>query len=193
MPKMSEVIEIRVDIMSEKAAAATDNAIWFEEAFLAHHRTVYRVARSVLRDDALAEDVTQETFLKLYHHSNSILSEDMLKPWLIRVAINLAKNSIRGSIRANTREANYVKLTDDGSTRSAADEYEGKVAVKCIFDALNEIREPHRSCLILKQQGLSYKEIAESLDLNEASVGTFVARARQEFSRVYGAAQGGRL
>jgi hypothetical protein len=54
MPKMSETIEIRVDIMSEKAAAATENAIWFEEAFMAHHRTVYRVARSVLRDDAMA-------------------------------------------------------------------------------------------------------------------------------------------
>jgi RNA polymerase sigma-70 factor (ECF subfamily) len=117
----------------------------------------------------------------------------MLKPWLIRVAINLAKNSIRSSIRANTREANYVQLTDGASMRSAADDYEERVAVRNIYDALNEIREPHRSCLILKQQGLSYKEIAESLDLNEASIGTFVARARQEFSKVYVATQGGKV
>jgi DNA-directed RNA polymerase specialized sigma24 family protein len=39
---------------------------------------------------------------------------------------------------------------------------------------------------VLKQQGLSYKEIAASLDLNESSIGTFVARARQEFARFYG-------
>ena len=55
-----------------------------------------------------------------------------------------------------------------------------------IYKALNKIKEPLRSCLILKQQGLSYKEIARSLELNESSIGTFVARARQEFSRFYG-------
>ncbi|MBK9529347.1 MAG: hypothetical protein IPO41_13790 [Acidobacteria bacterium] len=40
--------------------------------------------------------------------------------------------------------------------------------------------------MILKQQGLSYKEIAASLELNESSIGTFVARARAELARVYG-------
>ena len=51
---------------------------------------------------------------------------------------------------------------------------------------MNKIKEPLRSCLILKQQGLSYKEIAGSLSLNETSIGTYVARARQEFARFYG-------
>ena len=50
------------------------------------------------------------------------------------------------------------------------------------------MKETLRSCLILKQQGLSYKEIAASLDLNESSIGTFVARARQEFAKYYGKA-----
>jgi len=45
----------------------------------------------------------------------------------------------------------------------------------------------------LKQQGLSYKEIAGSLDLNEGSIGTYVARARQEFARFYGYAGKGRI
>jgi len=55
-----------------------------------------------------------------------------------------------------------------------------------IYRALNKIKEPLRSCLILKQQGMSYKEIATSLELNESSIGTYVARARAEFSRFYG-------
>ena len=54
-----------------------------------------------------------------------------------------------------------------------------------IYRALAKVKEPLRSCLMLKQQGLSYKEIASSLDLNESSIGTFVARARAEFSRFY--------
>ena len=43
-----------------------------------------------------------------------------------------------------------------------------------------------RSCLLLKQQGLSYREIAQTLNLNEANVGSLIARGRKEFTRVYG-------
>jgi DNA-directed RNA polymerase specialized sigma24 family protein len=110
----------------------------------------------------------------------------MLRPWLIRVAINVARNTVRGNIRANTREENYVKGTGVMSSTSVDLDYEQTAVVNEIYRALDKIKEPLRSCLILKQQGLSYREIAGSLDLNESSIGTFVARARQEFARVYG-------
>src|SRR5258708_24528314 len=110
MLTMSKSTEIFVDSMSEQtAAAAAKETIGFEEAFTLHHRTVFRAARSVVQDSGLAEDVTQEVFLKFYKHRDSITDEEMLRPWLIRVAINLARNTIRGNIRANTREENYVK------------------------------------------------------------------------------------
>jgi RNA polymerase sigma factor (sigma-70 family) len=140
----------------------------------------------VVRDAGLAEDVTQEVFIKFYKHQDSIVDNEMLRPWLIRVALNLAKNTIRGNIRANTREENYVKDTVDESVASVEYDYEQKDAVDNINRALYKIKEPLRSCLVLKQQGLSYREIAESLSLNETSIGTYVARARAEFSKFYG-------
>lgn len=173
--------------MSEQTAtAAAKERIEFEEAFALHHRTVFRAARSVVQDSALAEDVTQETFIRLYKHQDSITDAEMLRPWLIRVAINVAKNTIRGNIRANTRDENYVKQAGDTSVASVEIDYEEHAGVNEIYRALNKIKEPLRSCLVLKQQGMSYKEIASSLDLNESSIGTFVARARQEFARFYG-------
>ncbi len=189
MLKMNENTNILVDIMSEQTAtAAARDKIEFEEAFALHHRTVFRAARSIVHDSALAEDVTQETFLRLYKHQDSITDNEMLRPWLIRVAINVAKNTIRGNIRANTRDENYVKETMETSVSSVEVDYEEYSGVNEIYRALNSIKEPLRSCLILKQQGLSYREIATSLDLNETSIGTYVARARQEFSRLYGKA-----
>ena len=87
-----ESAEIFVDAMSEQTqAAATLESIGFDEAFTLHHRTVFRTARSVVRDDGLAEDVTQEVFLRLYNHLDAIENEEMLRPWLIRVAINTAR------------------------------------------------------------------------------------------------------
>lgn len=184
---MSENTNILVDIMSENTAtAAVRDKIEFEEAFALHHRTVYRAARSVVQDAALAEDVTQETFIRFYKHQDSITDLEMLRPWLIRVAINLARNTVRGNIRANTRDENYVKENVESSVASVEIDYEENAGINEIYRALNRIKEPLRSCLMLKQQGLSYKEIASSLDLNETSIGTYVARARQEFSRLYG-------
>jgi len=187
MLKMSDSTEIFVDIMSDQSAtAAATERIEFDEAFTLHHRTVFRAARSVVHDCGLAEDVTQEVFIKLYKHIDSIKDAEMLRPWLIRVALNEAKNTIRGNIRANTRDENYVKESVENSVFSVESEYEQQAEISEINRALNKIKEPLRSCLVLKQQGLSYREIAASLELNEASIGTFVARARAEFMRFYG-------
>jgi len=186
MLKMNEGAEIFVDAMSEHTAAAQKEKIVFDEAFTLHHRTVFRAARSVVQDAGLAEDVTQEVFLRLYNNINSIADAEMLRPWLIRVAINVARNTIRGNIRANTREENYVKEAVEVSFYSVESDFEQRESTSEINRALNKIKEPLRSCLILKQQGLSYREIAESLSLNETSIGQYVARARKEFVRFYG-------
>ncbi len=187
MLEMNDSTETFVDSMSEQAAAAVaKETIEFEEAFTLHHRTVFRAARSVVQDAGLAEDVTQEVFIRLYRHMDSIADQEMLRPWLIRVALNVAKNTLRTKIRANTRDENYVKDTVENGVISVEDEFEEKAGIGEINRALGKIKEPLRSCLMLKQQGLSYREIAESLSLNETSIGTYVARARAEFMRFYG-------
>ena len=187
MLTMTKSTEIFVDSMSEQtAAAAAKETIGFEEAFTLHHRTVFRTARSVVQDAGLAEDVTQEVFIRLYKHMDSLPNLEMLRPWLIRVALNVARNTLRGNIRANTRDENYVKETVGNSIFSVESEFEQKTEVSEINRALSKVKEPLRSCLVLKQQGLSYREIAESLSLNETSIGTYVARARAEFMRFYG-------
>jgi RNA polymerase sigma factor (sigma-70 family) len=187
MLKMNESAEILVDAMSEQTAAATQkDKITFDEAFMLHHRTVFRAARSIVRDAGLAEDVTQEVFLRLYDNQDVFENEEMLRPWLIRVALNTAKNTIRGNIRANIREENYVKEQEEHSVFSIEATYEQREQASEVNRALDKVKEPLRSCLILKQQGLSYKEIAETLQLTETSIGTFIARARKEFVRYYG-------
>ncbi len=172
-----------VDTMSEITATTKEQLI-FDEAFTLHHRTVFRTARAVVNDAGLAEDITQEVFLRLYRNMNDIKNDEMLRPWLIRVTLNVAKNTIRGNVRANLREETYVK--DTVYIVEPELDYERQQQAKEVQKALGKIKEPLRSCLMLKQQGLSYKEIAETLSLNETSIGQFVARARKEFVRVYG-------
>src|ERR671913_355058 len=83
----------------------------FDEAFTLHHRAVFRTARAVVRDSALAEDVTQEVFLRLYRNLNSTPGEELLRAWLLRVTLNVARNTLRGQSRSMARENEYQKET----------------------------------------------------------------------------------
>ena len=62
-------------------------ALGFDEAFMLHHRAVYHTAYALVRDAGLAEDVTQETFLRLHRQQNAAPQGEHLRPWLLRVAI----------------------------------------------------------------------------------------------------------
>lgn len=159
----------------------------FDEAFVLHHRAVYRMACALVRNAAQAEDITQEVFLRLYRHQASIKGEEMLRAWLLRVAINVARNMLRGQTRSLAREEEFAKnvLFDEGCRAGPDTEYERRSEVAEAQRALDAVREPGRSCLLLQQQGLSYREIARTLEINEASVGSLIARGRKEFARKF--------
>jgi len=155
-----------------------------DEAFTLHHRAVFATARAVVRDSTLAEEVTQEVFLKLYRNfGHSAPTGALLRPWLLRVTLNEARNTIRGKNRSLARDTNYQKAFDPNPPQT---DYEQREELKAARRALDEIKEPMRSCLLLRHQGLSYREIAQTLSLKENYVGSMIARARKEFARSYG-------
>ena len=177
-----------IDSMSNDIGTEAVGPLSFDEAFTLHHRAVFRTARAVVRDSALAEDVTQEVFLRLYRNLNATPGEELLRAWLLRVTLNVARNTLRGQSRSMVRDNEYQKSTaENGFFVDAPEEdYERRMAIEEARRALDKIKEPMRSCLLLKQQGLSYREIATSLSLKETNIGSLVARGRKEFARVYG-------
>jgi len=186
--------------MSGRARAVTDSMantidttaaspLGFDDAFTLHHRAVFRTARALVRDAGLAEDVTQEVFLRLYKHMDTTPGEELLRAWLLRVTINVARNSIRGESRSSAREDEYARRETakaDWFAVAPEEEYDRRVEIQEARRALEKIKEPMRSCLLLKQQGMSYREIATALQINENNVGSLIARARKEFVRFYG-------
>src|SRR5262245_5785763 len=158
-------------------------AVGFDEAFTLHHRAVFATARAVLRDAALAEEITQEVFLKLYRHSETAPTGELLRPWLLRVTLNEARNAIRSRNRSLARDTVYEKTRQETAAEFAP---ESSQQLEAARHALDKIKEPMRSCLLLRHQGLSYREIADTLSVKENYVGSLVARARKEFARTYG-------
>jgi RNA polymerase sigma-70 factor (ECF subfamily) len=168
--------------------ATEATSLSFDEAFTLHHRAVFRTARAVVRDSTLAEDVTQEVFLRLYRNLDRTPGEELLRAWLLRVTLNVARNTLRGQSRSMARDNEYQKTTaSDGWFGTLPEkDYERRIEIEEARRALEKIKEPMRSCLMMKQQGLSYREIATTLSLRETNVGSLIARGRKEFARVYG-------
>lgn len=168
---------------------STATPLGFDEAFVLHHRAVFRTARAVVRDAGLAEDVTQEVFLRLYRNLDSTPAEELLRAWLLRVTLNVARNTLRGQSRSMTRDEEFARRAsaeEEVAMLTPEEEFERRAKIEATRAALEKIKEPMRSCLLLKQQGLSYREIASTLQLNETNVGSLIARGRKEFVRVYG-------
>jgi RNA polymerase sigma-70 factor, ECF subfamily len=195
------VYEVESGVMSERAVEALIDSVpetvnraaatpSFDEAFTLHHRAVYRAAYALVRDTGLAEDVTQEVFLKLYQHIGSLQNEEHVRPWLLRVASNTALNTIRSRNRSGAREDEFAvaatAVTSGSAPVGVEADYERRTEIEEARRALEQVKEPMRSCLLLKQQGLSYREIAQTLSINEVNVGSLIARGRKEFMRFYG-------
>ncbi len=174
-----------IDSMPDQIATVA-SSLSFDEAFTLHHRAVFRTARAVVRDAGLAEDITQEVFLRLFRNQDATPGEELLRPWLLRVTLNVARNTIRGQSRSLVRDTVYSQDNCETSWKAPEEEYERRLDIEAARRALEKIKEPMRSCLLLKQQGLSYREIALTLTLKETNVGSLVARGRKQFARVYG-------
>src|ERR671913_1797708 len=109
-----------IESMPNDIGTEAIGSLSFDEAFTLHHRAVYRTARAVVRDSALAEDVTQEVFLRLYRNLDATPGEDLLRAWLLRVTLNVARNTLRGQSRSMVRDNEYHKTTTDGSVATEA-------------------------------------------------------------------------
>src|SRR5215813_4972857 len=107
----------------------------------------------------------------------------MLRPWLLRVTLNEARNAIRSRNRSLARDTVYEKSRQE---TAAHFEPESSQQLEAVRHALDKINEPMRSCLLLRHQGFSYREIAHTLSVKENYVGSLMARARKEFARTYG-------
>lgn len=144
---------------------------------------MYRYLDRLTGDPDLAADLAQDTFIRLYRRG---ALPDQPRPWLITVALNLFRNAraMRGRrLRLLTVDRGTWSHSDPAMPSDQVEESaETRRRVRAALDRLSE-RERH--LLLLRAEGYSYRELATALELNEASVGVMLARARSAFRGIY--------
>ena len=136
-------------------------------------------------DSHTAEDVVQESFLKLHEHVQQGGDQSNLRAWLYRVAHNLARNH-QTSFRAAKTDlfADVSLATDLRISPSAEDNLLVKERSAALLSAVRLLSPTQRDCLALRAQGLKYREIAETLDLSISAVAENVQRGLESLKEL---------
>lgn len=164
----------------------------FRELIRRYQRPVFSLVYRMLRDKELAEDLSQETFIKVLNHIDSYRPEHKFSSWIFKIANNAAIDRLRrkeldtlsldgapDAVTSERREGTSLQLPHAGE--SPLEELEARELGSQIEQAIARLRPEYRSCILLRHvEGYAYEEIAEMLDLPLGTVKTYIHRARSQ-------------
>jgi RNA polymerase sigma-70 factor (ECF subfamily) len=155
----------------------------FAALFADQHPRLSRLLQRLSGDPALAADVVQEAFVRLYRRG-ALPAEP--GAWLVTVALNLLRNeraTHARRLRLLTPALHERVLADPPLPPDEA--VGAEEARRHVRSVLERIPERDRALLLLQAEGYRYGEIAAALGLQESSIGVFLARARRAFRKAY--------
>jgi RNA polymerase sigma-70 factor, ECF subfamily len=162
------------------------NSATFDELFVSHYGVIVRLLGRLVGDCGQAEDLANETFLKLYRRPDLQRSHGNVGGWLYRTAMNLGIDALRAASRRTRYEAAAARASSHvQSNQNSLHELlraEKQQRVRAVLGALKPV---HAQALLPRVCGYSYKELAESLAMDAGSVGTLLIRAEAEFEKRY--------
>lgn len=150
-----------------------------------YRASIYRYILRLVRDPSLADDLTQETFLRAHQHLGELKDAGALEAWLYRIATNVSFDRLRQRERRgptlpllDTQEGGIEPVPEDGALRP--DQLlEQKEMGDCVMRFLAELPASHREVLLLHDlQGYTDPEIARMLGLSLQNVKIRLHRAR---------------
>ena len=151
----------------------------FHELYESYSRDVYRFALYLSGDPALADDVTSETFIRVWSSPEPVRLATV-KAYLLTIARNLWLMERRRCLR---RQSLDETIPDSG--HSALRQVEVKDELDRVLRALQEFPDVDRAALLMRaDEGLPYEEIALALDLPVATVKVKVHRARLRLAKI---------
>jgi len=164
----------------------------YRELIRRYERPVFALLFRMVRDRELAEDLSQETFVKALNAIDSYRPEFKFSSWIFKIANNAAIDHLRrreldtlsldGSPHAETPEAMQATALQIGVRQeSPLEAVEARELGGAIEAAIGQLRPEYRSCILLRHvEGRAYEEIAEILNLPLGTVKTYIHRARNE-------------
>jgi RNA polymerase sigma-70 factor (ECF subfamily) len=168
------------------ARARGGDVVAFEEVVRRYQRRVYGVALRIVRRHDVADDVTQDTFLRAHQAFSTFDTSRPFGPWVCRIAANLAINHVRSPEAREEGLPEGHEETPSSQQGPLGGVLEGE-AHDQLKEALASLSVEQRAVFVLRAvEGLSYKEIAEALDISAGTVMSRLFRARERLVAALG-------
>ena len=157
----------------------------FTELYRAHLRDVYSYSYYRIGNHHDAEDITEQTFLQAYRHFDRAQRESAgrpLRPWLIRIAHNLAANYYRDRSRRPQTQLEDAAVVS--ATHDTEDLVEGRQELKDVLEGVSKLPDDRREALIMRfALGMDNREIARALDRTEGATKVLIHRAIRQLEQ----------
>ena len=161
----------------------------FTECYRAHLRDVYSYSYYRVGNHHDAEDLTEQTFLQAYRHFERALSESNgrpLRPWLIRIAHNLAANYYRD--RSRKPQANIDAIAAPGAVHTPEDLVEGREELRHVLESVQQLPEDRREALIMRfALDMDNREIARAMGKSDGATKVLIHRAIKQLEGIVAA------
>ena len=143
---------------------------------------LYRYCLRMTGEPDQAQDVAQEAFVRLVR-GRVDGPRRAVKAWLFRVASNLVRDGWR--VSENRRRLLEIHPVGPDAPEGAQERLERDETVRRVREVLDGLPARDRTLLLMREDGFSYKEIAEVIEVRASSVGTLLARAQRRFADAY--------
>ena len=162
----------------------------FEILMRRYNQRLYRVVRSILRDDAEAEDVVQDAYVRAYTYLDQYAGEAKFSTWLTRIAVNEALRRVR--VRRRSTNIETLAPLEAGEGEGPEQQVFHRELRSAMHTAVDRLPERYRSVFMLRDvDGLSTGETARCLDIPAQTVKTRLHRGRALLRKELGGAVGG--
>jgi len=151
------------------------------------HLPVFRYVMRKTKDSGRAEDITQESFLRLFRHLQEERPVDNPKAWLFTVANNLAIDAGRRDSRLqDLDEATWDRIEDEGASDDNPERLTlQRERMEQLRSAVLNLTDLERECLHLRAEGLRYREIADLMNVSMSCITAALRRATLKLSREF--------
>ncbi len=163
----------------------------FDLLVLKYQRKIMRLLSRMIRDPAEIEDVAQEAFIKAYRALPQFRGDSAFYTWLYRIAINTARNWLATNKRHSTQS--FAQENAEGETFDESDnltdnstpesELASRQIAQTVNQAIEDLPEALRNAIVMREiDGMSYEDIAQSMNCPIGTVRSRIFRAREAIS-----------
>jgi RNA polymerase sigma factor (sigma-70 family) len=154
----------------------------FNEIFETNSKKIYHLCFGYTGDDASANDLLQETFLKVWQNLDKFRNQSMISTWIYRIAVNTCLTYLKKEKRQAKDELTPNMIE---STEESLDDKEKQEQIKTLYTCISKLDENERIIITLVMDEIPYPEIAEISGISEGNLRVKIHRIKHKLTELY--------